>query len=364
METETLVTECKQNKGEWSEFYAFIKLLSQGFVDMETSTDSLRKRAKVISVHKNGIDFFIDDLEVRSSVGGTQSIEELRSISKKILRSIINGSSSFAVPVAYELSQTIRISAMKQSSSSIADLFAKIRHEDRDADYDLSIKSWLGAHPSFFNASKNSTRIRYKICGLIPKSELMTLCERKATSNVKAIYSNGGFLKLFNYANKNLVDGLEFVNSDGPSFFADLVISGFLAGRDGLEKSVKKELPSIASAFTIYKEKYQLFSTIKNQFMFEARIKNLLYHMLMHRLQSGAPETINVKTPDNYLAVMSNGNLLCIVGREKLQEKLFNLCKMDSPASSTRKHDYGFVYESQGKWYIDLQPGIRLTPPR
>lgn len=353
-----------QNKGEWSEFYAFIQLLSDGFVDMETSTDTDRKRTKVLSVKKDGINFVITNDDVFTSEGVAESRDVLRAISAKILKSILNGSKVFAVPEADLLSEMIGVSTKKQTSSSIADLFATIRHEDRDSEYDLSIKSWLGASPSFFNASKISTRIHYKISGDISNSILSALRERKATGNVKAIYLNGGYLELNRYANPNFFNGLEFVNSDGPAFFADLVVAGFLSGKYGSESSVKKDLPSIALALDIFKDKYRLFATIRNRLMFEARVKNLLYYILMYQLQSGPPETMSANAPDNYLAVLSDGKLLCIVGREKLQEKLFNLCKMDSPASGTNKHDYGNVYENDGEWYIDLQPGIRLARPR
>lgn len=83
------VTAPKQNKGEWSEFYALIRLLSQGVVDMETSTDTDRKQAKVLSVSKCDIDFRVDDEEIISSLGVRLSREELRSVSKKILSSIL-----------------------------------------------------------------------------------------------------------------------------------------------------------------------------------------------------------------------------------------------------------------------------------
>jgi HpaII restriction endonuclease len=358
------IPQNKQNKGEWSEFYALIQLLSQGYVDMETSTDPNRFKTKVLSVSKDGIDFFISENDITSSAGVRQSREHLRSISTKILTSILQTKSSFFIPEAEQLSKIIGVTVKKQASSSVADIFAKLRHEDRDANYDLSVKSWLGSNPSFFNASKNSTRIQYKICGEIPRTILLTLSNRKATSNVKAIYSNGGYLELIKYTNSKFVDGLEFVGNDTPEFLADLVITGFLVGRDGLENSVKKELPSITYAFDHIKSKYSLFKTIKTKLFFEQRIKNLLYNILMYQLQSGPPESISSVAPDNYLAVLSDGNLLCIVGRAKLQEKLFNLCKMDSPASGPNKHDYGNVYEVDGMWAIDLHPGIRLSPPK
>ena len=350
----------KQNKGEWSEFYALIKLLANGFVDLETATDPVRKKTKVISVRKNETEFRIEGGVIHSGekiFEATQLFNLADKIKKAILEIKKNDSS---LPIAESLSHQLGISVKKQTSSMVADLYATMYFEDRETKYDLSIKSWLGGNPSFLNASKNSTKITYKIKGNLPDSFLSTINQKTATANLRKIYENEGHLEFHSYVNKKFLDGLHYATADGPQVLADLVVCGYLSGRDGIDSHVKKELASIGENFQYFKQSRNLFQAIKTKAIYEQRIKVLLFHFLMYQLQKGAPESSSLAS-DNYLAVLSDGNLLCIVGRERLEEKLFSLCKMDSPSAS--RHDYGYAYQKEGTWYIDLQPGIRLNAP-
>ena len=350
----------KQNKGEWSEFYALVKLLANGFVDLETATDPLRKKTIVVSVRKNETEFHINDGMIRS-VDKLFVAAELSNLADEIKKGILaikkNNSS---LPIAEYLSHQLGISVKKQNSSMVADLYATMYFEDRETKYDLSIKSWLGGNPSFLNASKKSTKITYSIKGNLSDSFLTTLNQKKATDNLRKIYENEGYLEFHSYANEKFLDGLYYATADGPQVLADLVVCGYLSGRDGIDSHVKKELASIGEYFQYFKQSRNLFSAIRSKAIYEQRIKVLLFHFLMYQLQKGAPES-NSLASDNYLAVLSDGNLLCIVGRERLEEKLFSLCKMDSPSAS--RHDYGYAYQKEGTWYIDLQPGIRLNAP-
>jgi len=351
----------KQNRGEWSEFYALVKLLANGFVDLETSMDTVRKRTKVISVKKNEDEFYIHDGIVLSGEKIFQSLELKKKAADIKNAILLIGKDKTTLPIAEDLSRRLGVSVKKQASSRVADLYATLHFEDRETKYDLSIKSWLGGNPSFFNASKNSTKIIYKINSDLSDGFLTTLSERKATENIRKIYLNGGSLEFSSYANKKFKEGLHYATADGPEVFADLVICGYLAGRDGVDCEIKKELTSIADNFDYFKRVRKLFLGVSNKVIYEQRVKVILFHFLMYQLQKGAPDKSSLAS-DNYLAVLEDGNLLCIVGREKLEEKLFNLCKMDSPDS--KRHDYGYAYNENGLWYINLQPGIRLKAPR
>ncbi len=67
---------------------------------------------------------------------------------------------------------------------------------------------------------------------------------------------------------------------------------------------------------------------------------------------------LDMTASDNYLIVDDAGELLCILGRHKLEEHLFRHAYVDTP--STSKHDFGYLYREAGKWEIALNFQIRL----
>ena len=166
----------KYNKGEWSEAYAFVKLLGEGEVyASDENLNKIHERYYVIfKIFNEDIKRFYEvdsDRRIIKVVDRKDSIlsqidaSKFIDIANKSLEIIKKSKgSSFEVPVLYEFLNELGIRNFKGSSTKKEDLKMEILDLDLNMPKVLkfTIKSYLGNNPTLFNAS-TATNFLFKI---------------------------------------------------------------------------------------------------------------------------------------------------------------------------------------------------------
>ena len=171
------------NKGEWSEFYTFVKLLADGKI--YAADKDLNKNEKLFYLilkilRGKYIEFQRNDKIIIQKNDGTfiseLQISELIKISQKLYTSIKQGNAgerAFALDYAENVLNKLHISMLSDERKETADIRVVIH--DPITQYQpllgFSIKSYIGGKPTLFNASKNSNII-YKIFPQLPESDI------------------------------------------------------------------------------------------------------------------------------------------------------------------------------------------------
>lgn len=330
-----------QNKGEWSEFYAFVKLLADGkilYVDKEA--EDLELTAEIDCVSKDHTTLTIKGKSVFSSSTIVIAKRELLDNWVKLLyEKISEGKKSFKIPEAIDYAAQLGVSADSQGSHSKGDLSFKILKPDTgklSKSLDVSVKSWIGSSPTLFNASKLSTRLIYKVTG-VSDDVLHKLTNNDPRENLKVIYDNGGEVHFLECAKATFKRNLEILGATEVLGFA------------------------VLHHFTKSENEGSNLVEISNKFG-----DNILFkHKLGAFLRASALGMTGGKewegtyiASDNVLIVSSDGSIKCLIGRGLLENHLFQVSMIDTP--STNRHEYGNVYKKDGEWRVNLNFQIRL----
>lgn len=157
----------KGNKGDWSELYVFVKLLSEGKLfqsDIKLNRDennyyevvkAYREEGKSsLEFERNGNILLYSVSDGNRNLIGDFSIEYLKEISEKIYTGIINGSGkSFEIPTIEDFIENSKIQKLTAKVTSKLDIRLRIYDHRlaKEADLGFSIKSLLGEDSTLFN---------------------------------------------------------------------------------------------------------------------------------------------------------------------------------------------------------------------
>jgi hypothetical protein len=362
------------NIGEWSEFYTLIKLINDAEIDViDSQTDIEGPETKRLhSIQKDGTSYkLLDDDNFEISLNGqkinrsksdlqlTQYVEQIFNCIKIKSKNetcnestIVTRKGAFNLPMAERLSDKLLVSAKKQNSLSKGDIILKFSSTDTGSvsiEHDASIKSWLGAYPTLFNASKNSTRLIFSVETDLPLSELHKISgptpgarSPRAAVSLSKVSEAPYTLKFHSYSSDILKDNLSMY--DLQEIVPQIVIEHFsknagdLTNTSTLKKLLEQNFPSFSHKWKTLLEICTLGMTAGSKYI---------------------PAT-NIS--DNLIVINNHGELCCFIGRNRLQETLSEIAYIDTPSTNVKKHDYGYFYEKDGKYYLDLNFQIRLKP--
>ena len=153
------------NKGEWSELYTFMRLLSQGRVyaaneRVEKIDDVYYPILKIMREEQKGetIDYVICDdkinIECQSNLIMSIPRSELEDNANKLLKEIATHSGSFELEEIARFANGIRVTKIKAPSSDKTDISMQIQdtHTNFIRNVGFSIKSEVGNSPTLLNA--------------------------------------------------------------------------------------------------------------------------------------------------------------------------------------------------------------------
>ncbi len=348
------------NKGEWSEFYVFLKILSDKKLHSADETLTLIPNSflKVLSIIRSEdkkeliyeIDADNDRVLVKSGLEILANIPIFRITQKlsKILKNIEKGASSertFKISDAQDVMEELHCKKIKSSSSKKTDISVKIKecHTGTQPVIGFSIKSKLGSMSTLLNAS-GATNFEFEIIdSVIEKAQY----GKQPKVNLKQILADHKSLKFVCVLNKNFKKNLMMIDSRMPEIVAEMVKAYYL----GFHTTVKE--------LTMHVQKNDPLGIKDSQHFYAHNVQELLSSVAFG-MQPSKSWNGSYEIHGGYIVVKKGGELACyhVYNRDKFRKFLFVNTKFETP--STTRHKFGKVYECDGRKYIQLNLQIRF----
>lgn len=353
------------NKGEWSEIYTLLKVISDrqlfaGDSNLNKIESLIFPIIKVLRDESNGtFEFSYDDDLVVIKNGEEQiriSIIEFQKNAHILLTKLNEKTTStFSVPEIEQFIHSYRSSSLKAKSSIKSDIRIVIHdHRTRtNPELGFSIKSQLGESSTLLNAGK-TTNFVFKIDNLTLTenqiSEINSIESRsKIKDRIEKMKQLGGKLNFQNTESAVFGNNLILIDSALPMIVAYCLHLFYTSGYTTI-----KDLTSQISNFNPLG-----FNLENNHPFYTYKIKRLLTDIALGMMPSKV-WTGELDATGGYLVVKENGDVLCyhIYNRNEFEDYLFKYTKLET-ASSTR-HEFGKVYEKDGGQYFNLNLQIRF----
>ncbi len=340
------------NKGEWSEFYALLKLLiEKGFNGVDSDLKQIPGLFfSVLQVHGND-DNLIYELSDRNNILITSTsnskLIDNKVVKEKldsILNTIVNTEErTFAIPEAEELMKEILCKKIKSSSSEKGDIklvFEEPRTKQILTDY-FSIKSFLAGKPTLLNASAH-TIFTYNVLDLSSKQiEIINNIFNSRgsidlTKRIEKIYEYGGNLQLKNLPSKTMEKNLKKIDS-----------------------LFHLEMGRILRDSYLYKKK-RIIDLIHGSELedIQRKMGTFLEATLKGMMPGIEWDLLNIA--NGLILVVNEGDIVGfhICNKKELIEYLLKDTYLDTP--STSRHKIGKIYSEGSEYLLDLSLQIRL----
>ena len=363
--------ELSGNKGEWSEFYTFLKLLADGKIyaadkDLNKNENLFYLILKIIRGEAEDFQYIRNEkITIQNAEGETLSeipINDVKKFAEEFHQGIVTGEAgkrAFELNFAKTVLQTFHTNSLSDERKETADIRIVIhdpitQHEPL---LGFSIKSYLGGKPTLFNAGKPSNLI-YKIKPEIDDKKRIEINNLDTyAARIKWLVENG-YKFTFEKMNSEIFrTNLELIDSRLPEILSHLILHRYLGGPNklaGLTEFLNETNPCD-------------FNIKLNPNFYTYKIKRLLVDAALG-LKAGSLWTGTFSATGGYIAVKRNGELLCyhIYNWNDFQDYLLNHTKIDYPDSSPHRCDFGRVLraeevgENKGS-FIKLNFQIRFT---
>lgn len=356
----------KGNKGEWSEFYAFIKILTDGKMftankNLEILKDNFYLVLKIIREESNGIksyDISKNNGEVlicgqSGEKIGTVKLENIKSKIADIFEAMKNSSgTTFRILLAENAMRELHCSQIKASSGRKADLTI-ILHDKKSPDFPelgFSIKSMLGSPSTLLNAS-GATNFVYRV--IENKNDKKNVSTSNNTPTVREtatqVYGSGGKLVFCGMDSEGFRKNLRKVDSNFPEIIAE-VIKHYYNGKGS-------KLSDLVECMVKDREFSSKIDFTREDLIF--KIKKFLCEVALGMTPKKEWDGFT-KAHGGYIIVKENGEIVCyhLYNRDEFEDYLFNNVKLDTP--STTKHKFGKFYKENGEKRIKFNLQIRF----
>lgn len=354
----------KGNKGEWSEFYAFLKLLVDRKLyaadrDLNRIENLSYSVLKIMRSERKDIKTY--DVSGRNKIkisDGkllTVKYSEISPKLKKIFKRIKEeDKSSFAIAEATEIMDVLHCTTIKASSikkSDIVLLLSDVRNLQNE-EVGFSIKSMVGGSATLLNAG-TTTNFIYKITGLNSKKAIKEINSISTSSKIrdrlKAISEKGGSLEYVGMQSDIFADNLFKIDSAFPGILGEIIRMYFEGKGPNLDDLVK-----MLAANNAFGPKVKSRSDF-----YEYKIKNLLQAIALG-MTPARQWNGSFDAQGGYIIVREDGELVCYhaYNQDKFREYLFKNTKLETASSS--RHQFGVIYGRGGELFIKLNLQIRF----
>ena len=355
------------NKGEWSEFYVFLKILGEKqisaadknleiidgkfFVFHKIIREEKNEVTKIYDISQSSTQIFITDEDGR--LLKKLDSDSLKEKTLKIFERIkYEKSPAFTIPEAEDLMKDLLCTKVKANNEKKADLIAII--DDRISNtkplLGFSIKSMVGGASTLLNPG-HTTNFIYEIQGFNGSVEEINAIQTKAQirDRVKKITEQGGVFEFVGVSNEQFETNMKMIDAALPVFIAQMLLDFFL----NAHRTVA-DLTEELSKNKNMKERFEL--TLAN---YEYKIKNFLDAVALGMVPSKPWDGFS-KAHGGYIVVKENGDVVCyhLYNRDEFRSYLYENTKFE--ASSTTRYGYGKLYKKNGKLFFNLNLQIRF----
>ena len=364
----------KYNKGEWSEAYAFVKLIGEGMVfgsdeDLNKIPDKLYPILKVFKdeikkyYETNADEGIVNMVNYEGDIIASFESSKFIDIADKSLDIITHAEGrSFEVPIMKNFLNDIGIINFKSSSVKKEDIKMELfdRILDKSEILTFSIKSEIGSKPTLLNAS-GLTNFTFEVEGMsddefeylnsINKEFNRKWLKIKFHKIFEGVVNGNYKIKLFDDKNNVLYQNLRLIDSNLPQMLAFMLFYFY-----SHEKSTDIQLLT---------DKLIEFNPLKlgddeKDIFYKKKISEFIEAVTFGMMP-------NIKWNGNYeitgglLTVKKDGEIVChhiFYDNIALKNYLFKNTKLESP--STTRHEYGQLFKEDDKILFKLNLQLRL----
>jgi hypothetical protein len=360
------------NKGEWSELYAFIKLLKEGKIyaadeNANKLEDIFLPIIKIIRKEQDGqqcdyytgekIKIYKNNVEIKN-VENSQFQHYINVMFPKLFLGSkgLDTSGAFSIPEIEPFMANMGIAKVKASSNEKIDLEMQIHdfHTGYSPEIGFSVKSDIGSAPTLLNPGKN-TRVRYKINNLssdkineINKID-KTFAKEYMKARIEKLLSFTRDIVFDSILDETFEDNLIMIDSALPQIYGEMVLQHYLNITKGIYDCNK--LIDILIDFNPMN--YRRTNIYRHKF------KKLVCASALGMTPGKVWNGLDTAT-GGYIIIKRDGDVLCyhLYNRNFFEEYLLNNTRFDRPSSS--RYDYGYVFEKDNETFIDLNVQIRF----
>lgn len=356
------------NKGEWCEFYAFLKIIcDRHIVSADENLNAIANQiTKVITAYrqeKSGVKVYgleESNISIYSQSGAAEinpvkigyiDYASLKSSVKIIFDRIKREEGTFTVDEAASVMEALHCSSLKAGSADKEDL--KLVLDDyknhKLVETGFSIKSDLGSPPTLLNAS-GTTNFTYELKDFGSDVSLTTEINsiKGVQGRIARIQELGAEICFSEIKNKTFLANLRRADSLLPQILAEFLLTYF----KGEDRKISELTDRVAKTEAVQK---MHFDQEDVKFKISQFLKHVALGMVPNKTWSGIQ-----RADGGYIIVKDSGDLVCfhIHNLDRFMQYLFKNTKLDTP--STARHKFGFVYQNAGSYFIDLNLQIRF----
>lgn len=354
-------TRMSGNKGEWSELYAFMKLLSQGRVyaaneKVEKIDEVCYPILKIMREENKGevIDYVIHndriDIEIESNTVMSVSRNEMEDKANELLAEIANHSGSFELEEIAKFANGIKVTKIKAPSSDTTDISMQIEdvHTGYVRDVGFSIKSEVGSAPTLMNAGQ-TTNFIYRVKGITPKQaeEINAIdTKTKIKERMKAIRDCGGTVEYAGMNHAGFKRNLMMIDTNMPQMIGNMLLYHY-----------DEDIKECKSLVELVGERDPL--GYGEAMMYEYKFKKFLCSCALGMKPAKVWDGLD-EANGGYIIVKADGEILAyhIYNRNFFEQYLLDNTIIER--ASTSRHDYMSLYEENGEMFIKMNLQVRF----
>lgn len=359
------------NKGEWSELYAFVKLLKEGKIyaadEKAEKLDNiwfpilkLIREELEGKKQKKTLEYFSKEKIVVYE--NNQKVAEipLEDIAQNtaLLFEKINqgGKAAFEIPEIEGFLETLKITRIKAASRKKADLSMQIHdiHTGYEPVVGFSVKSDVGNPPTLLNAGIN-TNLRFKIRGVsiadmqrinaIDKS----VCREYIKQRIIELMKVAKAVEFDRMESDTFADNLMMIDTRMPEIYAALVLLHYYLISDSVtDCEVIADVLAHSNPLGFHRSD-----------IYRYKLKKLLCASALGMTPGEKWDGLDEAT-GGYIIVKRDGDVVCyhLYNRDYFEEYLLHNTYFDRPSPS--RHGFGTIYLENGEMYIKLNVQIRF----
>ena len=359
----------KLNRGEWSEFYAFIKVLSErkllaASADLTPLPEIFYPVRKVLR-HETGIERTYslksdDNIELSITQEGSEEnyeidYDEIGDLKGPLFERIKAGKGrAFKIDMAEDLIESLHCGKVKAASSKKGDIMIVIHDHvtNRENNVEFSIKSYVGGKPTLLNAS-GATNFKFRLNGFTGSADDINEIagKSKVMDRLNALLETGVRFELCDMSSPVFKRNLRKIDSLMPLFIGQFLVRFFSA-----------QARTVADLTRLVADEEAATDSLGEAFNFEDlkyKMKQLLINVALGLVPNTDWDGF-IKADGGYIIVKEDGDVVCfhIYNISELGEYLFNNTKLET--GSTKRHKFASVYEEDGQAFMNLNLQIRF----
>lgn len=356
------------NKGEWSELYAFIKLLRDGKVyaadeNVEKIDNIYFPIIKLIREEQTGVttDYhpgtkirIFKNGELIDEINGADLDDPVETLYQKIFEG--GNAGAFEIKEAELLMDSLHLTKVKAASADKKDMTLQIH--DINTGFEpivgFSVKSDIGNPPTLLNAGKN-TRFVYEIIGITDTDmEAInaidkTVVKEYMVERMNRLFKQNASVKYCGMKSEVFEDNLIMIDSRLPELYGSMILNHF--------KHIADKVYDCGLLCEMLEKDNSL--NFRKKGIYKYKFKKLLCAAALGMTPGTEWDGLD-NASGGYIIIKKDGDIVCyhLYNRNFFEEYLYRNTQFDRPSAT--RHDYGYIYKENGKYFIDLNVQIRF----